>query len=199
MVGIARFLTARRVALGVLVAIIVAAVIVIVYASVAPTSGPITAPITPASTAAPWTGHVIGVMDVPHSWHTLGTAQLPFSMGYPPNWHLRRLSTGIAPTVQLSDDARHRTLTITGKQVRTVAETTRALAALAVTPVPGTLDPSIFIRSYPYVPTKSAVTTVVAFEQGGYLWTVRMVQPQDVHLIEGLHALQSMLATFHVV
>jgi hypothetical protein len=40
------------------------------------------------------------------------------------------------------------------------------------------------------------VTNVVAFEQAGYLWTARLVQPQDVHLPEGLRALQGMLATF---
>ncbi len=207
MTQLTRFLTARMVALGVLLAIIVGAVIVIVVASLAPTpepaAPPTTAatavPTTAAATAVPWTGHVIGVMAVPRSWRSLGTAELPFSMGYPPSWHLRRLSAGATPRVQLTDEARHRTLTISGKRLRTAVERRSAVTALAFTPVPGTLNPSIYIRSYPYVPVKTMVTTTVAFEQGGYLWTVSMVQPQDVHLIEGLHALQSMLATFHVI
>jgi hypothetical protein len=68
---------------------------------------------------------------------------------------------------------------------------------LALTAIPGTFDPTLYIHSFPSIPTASQVTNDLAFEQRGYLWTVHMVQRQDIHMMDGLHALQGILATFH--
>lgn len=198
MVRLGHFVTARTAALGILAAVAIAAIVVIIASnSSTPTTAPPGPAATPITSAVPWTGRVIGVMAVPPTWNTLAAARLPFTIGYPPGWQVRRVDSSTTPGVILAEAARHRTLTISGRPLRTGTYARTALTPLAFTPVAGTRDPAIFIRSHPGMPTKSEVTNIVAFTQGGYLWTVRMVQRQDVHLIEGLHALQAMLATFH--
>lgn len=201
MLGLRRFITAQRAALGILAIIVLVAIAVIVIdATSVPNTAiiaPSSSPTAPVSTAVPWTGRVIGVMAVPVAWRTLHTATLPFSIGYPPDWHIQRLSTGATPTVVLAESARHRTVTISGRRLNSAGQATDALAAPAFAPVPGTRDPAVFYHLNRYVPHKGEGTSILAFARAGYLWTVRMEQQPDVHVIEGLHALQTMLATFH--
>ena len=199
MASLQRWMSMRGIALVVLVAITCAAITVIVHdATSAPDNGTTPTSVPPVSQALPRTGRVIGVMAVPATWTAIRSPRLPFTMGYPPGWRVQRLGGdgAGAPSVVLVDDKGARVLTISGRRLRSGTEARHALAALAVTPVPDTRDPRLFIRSYPYVPRRSQVTNVVAFEQAGYLWTARLIQPQDVHLPEGLRALQGMLATF---
>jgi hypothetical protein len=199
MAGLQRWMSMRGIALVMLVAITCAAIMVIIYdATSVPDGGSAPAPAAPVARALPRMGRVIGVMAVPATWTTIRSPRLPFTMGYPPGWRVQRLDGAGAPSVVLVADEQARVLTISGRRLRAGLEAQHALATLAVTPVPHTRDPQLFIRSYPYVPRRSQVTNVVAFAQAGYLWTARLVQPQDVHLPEGLRALQGMLATFTV-
>jgi hypothetical protein len=197
--GKSRWRSARRVPLAVLVALmLVAALVVLRDAATAPASV-VPAAATPTDVShvyVPTTGKVIGVLPVPAGWRQLRSAHLPFTMAYPPRWRVRGVVPGKAPHLTLLDARDARTITIAGRRLDPGASATSAAAALALTPVPQTLDPQIYLRSFPYRPARPLVTHVVAFQEAGYFWTVRMVERQDVHLPEGLHDLQVMLATF---
>lgn len=192
-------LARRAAAVGVILLGIAALAVVIYGTAMSPTGAPPPAPTPtePARDRVPTSGRVIGVMAVPAGWRRLGVSGLPFTMGYPPGWRVTSV-TAAPPALALVDRQSGATLTISGRAVRPGAETQHALTLLALTPVPHTFDPAIFIRSYPYVPSRSQVTNVVAFVHGSYLWTVRLVQAQDAHLPTRLHALQAMLATFRL-
>lgn len=205
MAGRNRLMTVRGVSVVVLLAVVLLSIIVVIRDVTSPESMPIppatalpTALTAPLTTPLPSTGRVIGVMAVPGGWQSLRSPGLPFMMGYPPGWRVQQISTNGAPTVILVNAQRRRTLTITGRRLRRNDEAHDALARLAVTPVPHTFDPPVFLRSYPYVPSHSQVTIVVAFVQAGQLWTAHLIQMQDVHLPAGLHELQAVLATFRV-
>lgn len=192
---------ARRAAAVGVALLAIAALAVVIYGTAMSPEGappPVPTPTAPSPTGIPATGRVIGVMAVPPGWKRLGASGLPFTMGYPPSWRVKSV-TSASPALLLVDRQSGATLTISGRGAPNGAEAQHALTPLALTPVPHTLNPPIFIRSYPYVPTKSQVTNVVAFVQGGYLWTARLVEVQDVHLPERLHALQAMLATFRLL
>lgn len=192
---------ARRVSAVSVALLAIAALAVVIYGTAMSPDGappPTPTPTAPSAAGIPATGRVIGVMAVPVDWKRLGASGLPFTIGYPPGWRVKSV-TASPPVLFLVDRQSGATLTISGRDVRRGGEMQRALTPLALTPVPHTLDPPIFIRSYPYVPTRSQVTNVVAFVQGGYLWTARLVEAQDMHLPARLHTLQAMLATFRLL
>lgn len=190
--------TGRTLSIIILAVVVLAAIVVFVYGSgPSPTVGPTATPTASALGQLPASGRVIGVRVAPPSWKTVRSVDVPFSVGYPPNWHVEHMTAGSAPAVTLVD-GQGRTLTISGRLFPSSAEAQRALTPLAFTPVPKTVNPPIFIRSYQHTPHHDQVTTVVAFQQGGYLWMARLIQANDLRsFLDGMHTLQGMLATFH--
>ena len=184
-------------AVGILCAVCVAALAVVIYDATSQAGGSPVSPTVTASTTIPFTGRVIGSIAVPATWSTFREAGLPFTVGFPAGWHVAAVKTGAGPSVVLVD-VDSRTISIIGRPLLSRTDADHALTPLALTAIPNTFDPTLYIHSLPSVPTASQVTNNLAFEQRGYLWSVRMVQRQDIHLMDGLHALQGILATFQV-